>query len=65
MTVTATIARAVVEHSADPDYWTVTFPGRDGYGHRSTLDTADVIRMRDINHVQVIDRQTGEPWSVR
>lgn len=65
MTVTATIARAVVEHSADPDYWTVHITGRDFSTRRSTLDTADVVRMREVGHVQVIDRRTGEPWSVR
>lgn len=63
--MTTTIARAEVEHSADPDYWTVYVPGRDGWTYNRTLATADVAHLRDVDHVQVIDRRTGEPWSVR
>jgi hypothetical protein len=55
----------VVEHSADPDYWTVYVTGHDGLIYDSTLATTDVAHLRDVDHVQITDRRTGEPWSVR
>nr|WP_012476915.1 hypothetical protein [Streptomyces sp. 44030]ABC67347.1 hypothetical protein pRL1.18 [Streptomyces sp. 44030] len=55
----------VVEHSADPDYWTVYVPGHDGLIYNRTLATADLAHLRDVDHVRVTDRRTREPWSVR
>ena len=65
--MTATLARAVVEHSADPDYWTVYVPGRDGRSltYSATLASRDLARLRDVDHVQLTDRRTGQPWSAR
>lgn len=56
----------VVDHSADPDYWSVYTQRPDGsltYTH--TLSTADVEHLRDVDKVKVTDHRTGQPWTAR
>ena len=54
-----------VEHSADPDYWTVYVPGHNGLIYNSTLATADLAHLQNVDHVRVTNRRTGQPWSTR
>lgn len=56
----------VVEHSADPDYWSVYTRRPDGdliYTH--TLSTAEVVHLRDVDKVKVTDRRTSQPWTAK
>lgn len=56
----------VVDHSADPDYWTVyTKTASGGLMYTHTLATADLVHMRDVDGVNITDHRTGQPWTTR